>query len=140
MSVSYACEGFVGRYEWKVRDGFYGCQAGITVASVLIDGSISACTSIRSRFYQGNIYRDNLWEVWENRFESYRNREWAHQGTCAHCKMWRYCEGNGMHLHDEDGRLLTCHLKRLLPHSAGGFTSRTRAFILALLGIESVAE
>lgn len=113
MDVSFACEGFVGSYEGKVRDGFYECQAGISVASVLIDGSISACTSIRSRFYQGNIYEDNLWDVWEHRFERYRNREWAHVGECGDCQMWRYCEGNGMHLHDEEGRLLTCHLKRI---------------------------
>lgn len=113
IKLQYACEGFLGDYEGQVRDSFYQCHAGITVASVLIDGSISACTSIRGKFYQGNIYRDNLWEVWENRFENYRNRSWAKQGECADCKMFRYCEGNGMHLHDEEGKLLLCHLKRL---------------------------
>lgn len=113
IKLQFACEGFLGDYEGKVRDNLYQCHAGITVASVLIDGSISACTSIRSKFYQGNIYRDNLWEVWENRFENYRNRSWAKQGACADCDMFRYCEGNGMHLHDEEGKLLLCHLQRL---------------------------
>lgn len=115
IHVSYACQGFLGDYEGKVRDNLYRCHAGITVASVLIDGSISACTSIRSRFYQGNIYRDNLWDVWENRFQMYRNRDWARKGDCADCKMFRYCEGNGMHLHDDDGNLMVCHLRPLLP-------------------------
>lgn len=113
IHLSYACEGFLGEYEGRVRDNLYRCHAGISVASVLIDGSISACTSIRGRFYQGNIYRDNLWDVWQNRFQQYRNRDWARQGECHDCKMFRYCEGGGMHLHDEEGRLLTCHLKRL---------------------------
>lgn len=113
IELQFACEGFLGDYEGKVRNNLYQCHAGITVASVLIDGSISACTSIRSKFYQGNIYQDNLWEVWENRFENYRNRSWAKQGECADCDMFRYCEGNGMHLHDEEGNLLLCHLKRL---------------------------
>ena len=113
IELQFACEGFLGDYEGKVRNNLYQCHAGITVASVLIDGSISACTSIRSKFYQGNIYQDNLWEVWENRFENYRNRSWAKQGECADCDMFRYCEGNGMHLHDEEGKLLLCHLKRL---------------------------
>lgn len=113
IELQFACEGFLGDYEGKVRNNLYQCHAGITVASVLIDGSISACTSIRSKFYQGNIYQDNLWEVWENRFENYRNRSWAKQGECADCDMFRYCEGNGMHLHDGEGKLLLCHLKRL---------------------------
>ena len=97
MHLGYGCEGFLGNYEGDVRDNFYSCNAGISVGSVLIDGSISACPSIRSNFHQGNIYRDDFMEVWENRFHSF----------------FRYCEGNGMHLRDEAGELLLCHLKRL---------------------------
>ena len=33
---------------------------------------------------------------------------------CADCKMFRYCEGNGMHLYDDEGNLLVCHYKRLV--------------------------
>lgn len=113
IHLSYGCEGFLGNYEQEVRDHFYTCHAGINVASVLADGSISACPSIRSNFNQGNIYTDNFWEVWNNRFEPFRNREWAHTGACANCEMWRYCEGNGMHLHDDDGKLLVCHYGRI---------------------------
>lgn len=113
VRTNYACEGFLGEYEGKVRDQLYHCDAGVSVASILIDGSISACGSIRSKFYQGNIYKDDFWDVWENRFESYRDRSWAKQGICADCKMWRYCEGNGMHQHDEDGSLLVCHLSKV---------------------------
>ena len=47
IHLSYGCEGFLGNYEWKVRDYPYFCQAGINVASVLADGSISGCLSIR---------------------------------------------------------------------------------------------
>ena len=113
IHTSYGCEGFLGEYEGEVRDHFYYCGAGINVASILIDGSISACTSIRSKFYQGNIYHDDLWDVWENRFQTYRYRDWAKTGECADCKMFRYCEGNGMHLHDEDGKLLVCHYNKI---------------------------
>ena len=63
LRVSYSCEGFLGDYEAKVRDYLYQCAAGVSVASVLIDGNISACTSIRGKYYQGNIYRDRFWEV-----------------------------------------------------------------------------
>lgn len=111
--VNYACEGFLGSYEQRVRDAFFTCRAGVDVASVLVDGSISGCTSIRSNFSQGNIYRDSLWDVWQNRFEKYRDRSWARKGRCKSCKMWRYCEGSGMHLYDEDENLLFCHYHRL---------------------------
>lgn len=113
IKASYACEGFLGDYEGRVRDHLYQCNAGVSVGSILIDGSISACTSIRGKYYQGNIYKDDFWDVWENRFEQYRNREWMRHGECGDCKMFRYCEGNGMHLRDEEGNLLVCHLKRL---------------------------
>ncbi len=112
--VSYSCEGYLGTYEGRVRDHLYHCSAGISTASVLIDGSISACTSIRGRYYQGNIYRDSFWQVWENGFKPYRDRSWMRKSEpCSDCKAFDFCEGNGMHLRREDGTLMLCHLDRL---------------------------
>ena len=111
---NYACEGYLGPYERKVRDNYFYCRAGIEVASVLCDGSISGCTSIRSNMHQGNIYKDSFWDVWENRFEQYRDRGWTRKGQCANCKVWRYCEGNGLHLYDDNGDLLSCSLHRIV--------------------------
>ena len=114
IRADYGCEGFLGNYEGEVRNRLFSCQAGITVGSILADGSISACTSLRANYHQGNIYRgDDFMDVWENRYAVYRNREWMHTGDCADCRYWRYCQGNGMHLRDDDGHLLLCHLKRL---------------------------
>ncbi len=111
IHTEYGCEGFLGRYEGKVRDHFFSCNAGISVGSILIDGSISACPSIRSNLAQGNIYRDDFMNVWDNRFSSFRNRQWMKTGSCGGCTFFRYCEGNGMHLRDEEGQLLFCHLR-----------------------------
>ncbi len=113
IAASYSCEGFLGRYEAEVRDKFYTCQAGISIASIRVDGSISGCTSIRSNYRQGNIYRDDFWNVWEHRFTPFRNREWARRDACADCAMFRYCLGGGMHLRDDDGKLLVCHYRRI---------------------------
>lgn len=113
IDLSYACEGFLGGYEGQVRDDFYQCAAGVSVASVRVDGAISGCTSIRANFHQGNIYNDSFWEVWQNRFGKFRDREWAHKDECADCEMWRYCQGGGMHLHDDQDNLMYCHYKRL---------------------------
>lgn len=112
--LNYGCEGFLGNYEGEVRDNFFFCRAGISVVSILADGSISACPSLRDNFIQGNIYKDNLADVWNNRFEKYRDRSWTKTGECAACKFYKFCEGNGMHLRNEKtGELLFCHLHRI---------------------------
>ena len=113
IDVSYACEGFLGDYEQQVRDHFFHCRSGVDVASIRCDGAISGCTSVRSHMDQGNIYKDDFWDVWENRFQVMRDRRWARKDQCATCKVWRYCEGSGLHLYDDNGRLLTCHYHRL---------------------------
>lgn len=113
IHAQYGCEGYLGTFEGRSREQFYMCRAGVNIASILCDGSISACPSIRFDHKQGNIHEDNLWEVWQNRFKTYRDRSWAKTGKCEHCKSWKYCLGNGMHLRDDDGRLLVCHLERL---------------------------
>lgn len=113
LNISYGCEGFLCNYEGEVRDHFFFCRAGVTVGSVLADGAISSCPSIRADYYQGNIYKDNFMDVWENRFQPYRDRKWMRTGECADCKWFRYCLGNGMHLRDENGALILCHMKRM---------------------------
>ena len=118
INASYGCEGFLGEYEGKVRDNLFVCQAGLTVGSVLADGSISACPSIRSDFSQGNIYSDDFVDVWQNGFSRMRERSWMKTGACADCRWWRWCKGNGMHLREPDGGLLLCHMARLEASSA----------------------
>lgn len=113
IHLSFSCEGFLGDYEYEVRDHSYFCQAGIHVASILADGSISGCLSIRSNYNQGNIYHDNFWDIWNSKFDQYRNRQWAKTDACSDCEMWRYCEGNGMHLRDENGNLIMCNYKNI---------------------------
>ena len=113
INLSYACEGFLGGYETEVRDHFYMCTAGVTVASIRVNGDISGCTSVRGNYAQGNIYRDRFWDVWQNRFTPFRNREWTKKDECADCKVWEFCRGGGMHLRDDNGKLMYCHYKML---------------------------
>jgi radical SAM enzyme (rSAM/lipoprotein system) len=101
MDVKFSCESYVGQYEKKVRDSYFFCRAGINIASVLIDGSISACPNINRHFVQGNIYRDNLLDVWENRFDIMRNRNWTKTGICQTCKDYKNCQGGAMHMWNE---------------------------------------
>ena len=114
MHVYYECEGFLGGYEGKVRDHLYQCIAGVSVAGVLINGDISACTSIRCNYVQGNIYKDDFWQIWDKGYKPYRDRQWMRHGKCADCKVFRYCEGGGMHLRDDEGNMTFCQYRNLL--------------------------
>ncbi len=111
IHLSYGCEGFLGNYECKVRDYPYFCQAGVNVASLLSDGSVSGCLSIRSQYHQGNIYKERFTDIWNKRFEPYRNRDWMRTDQCIACDMWNFCQGNGMHLRDDKGHLMRCYYK-----------------------------
>lgn len=114
IAASYSCEGFLGPYEGKVRDTFFWCRAGVNVGSVLADGSISACPSLRGDYIQGNIYRDSFMDCWENRYQNMRDRSWTKKGCCEDCWAYKWCEGNGLHLRDEKtGKVLRCHLRML---------------------------
>ncbi len=118
IKVSYGCEGYLGRYEGEVRDNLFFCRAGITVASILADGSVSACPNINHAYIQGNIYQEDFRTIWEEKFDLYRNRDWMKKDKCRDCKSFKYCDGNGMHLRDENGELLVCHLNKLSEVSA----------------------
>ena len=113
IHANYGCEGYLGPYEADVRDHFFHCQAGITTGSVMADGAIAACASIRSDYNQGNIYEDDFMDVWEHRYQPHRTFQWRRTGECQDCRHWRYCRGNGMHLRDNEGNNILCHMKRL---------------------------
>lgn len=114
IKVNYGCEGYLGNLEGEVRDNFFFCRAGVSIASILADGSISACPNLRSNFIQGNIYSDNFAQVWQQKYQKYRNRSWMKIGQCKTCKEFKNCQGSGMHLRDEEsGELLFCHLNRI---------------------------
>ncbi len=114
IKASYGCEGFLGPFEGEVRNGYFWCRAGICIGSVLADGSISACPSLRGDYIQGNIYKDSFLDCWNNRFANMRDRSWARTEECADCPSWTWCEGNGLHLRDErTGKLLRCHMNML---------------------------
>ncbi|HEX2395519.1 MAG TPA: TIGR04133 family radical SAM/SPASM protein [Bacteroidales bacterium] len=114
IDVKFSCEGFVGRYESLVRDSYFFCRAGINIGSILIDGSISACPNINRSFSQGNIYTNNFYEVWENRFKPFRNREWTRIGQCEMCRNYKDCQGNGFHnWHGDNKNVIVCHNERI---------------------------
>ena len=116
IDIKFSCEGFVGKYESKVRDSNFFCRAGINIGSILIDGSISACPNIDRTFTQGNIYQDNFYEIWQTKYEPFRNRNWTKTGKCATCTQFKDCQGNGFHnWHGDKKNVLVCHHEKIEP-------------------------
>ena len=115
IDIKFSCEGYVGRYESDVRDASFFCRAGINIGSILIDGSISACPNIDRNFSQGNIYKDNFYDIWQNKFQPFRNREWTRIGQCESCREYIDCQGNGFHnWHGEKKNVLVCHNEKIV--------------------------
>ena len=114
IDIKFSCEGYVGDYELKVRDSFFFCRAGINIGSILIDGSISACPNIDRSFVQGNIYSDNFFDVWQNKFQMFRDRSWNKVGKCASCSEYKNCQGNGFHYWSASkNEVMVCHNEKL---------------------------
>lgn len=109
INLSYSCEGFLGDFEGVVRKHIYRCDSGTMTASVLANGDISGCMSIRSHYAQGNIYRDRFSHVWQTRFQPMRDRRWMKHDECAGCKAWDWCAGGPFHLRDDNGEMLHCN-------------------------------
>ncbi len=115
LKVSFCEEGFLGTdYEGRVRDMLYFCSAGINVGSILYDGAVSACPILPRNLIQGNIRENRFSDIWDNKFQAFRDSNWKKKGKCKDCESWDFCEGNSLHLWDFDEDETTkCHLELL---------------------------
>jgi radical SAM protein with 4Fe4S-binding SPASM domain len=117
LDIFYGCAGFLG-IEWEkdVRPYPFFCIAGIKAASILYNGDIFVCPDVPRvpELIQGNIRRDNFKEVWENKFEFFRDPENFKQDKCADCLCWSDCGGGGAHLWDyKNNKPKKCHQELL---------------------------
>jgi radical SAM protein with 4Fe4S-binding SPASM domain len=94
-------EGYLGnRFEGNVRPYLCQCPAGVTVAGISCDGRIGACPELSDAFVQGHIETDRFRDVWENRYQVFRDRRWMRKGQCGNCEHFRRCEGGSVHLYE----------------------------------------
>lgn len=108
LYITYGCNHFLGfDRERKIREsGCYACYAGLRFAGILGNGDIFACTNIprKKELIQGNVKTDNFVDVWENKYEIFRNFNRLASEKCKNCKYWRYCRGDAMHSFDFDNK------------------------------------
>ena len=103
--ITYGCSHYVGlELENKVRDFYFICTTGILVGSILSNGDIYVCPNVprRKELIQGNIKTDSFVDVWENKFEFFRNEDRCACSECKKCYHWDYCKGDSMHTWDFD--------------------------------------
>jgi len=117
IDVIYGCNYYLGLdYERKVRPWYYLCGAGIKVASIQYNGDISACLDIQrdERLTFGNIRKDNLYDIWKNKFEIFRTEKSLTSSKCKDCKDRLNCDGNGWHTWDFDSNEPKICMKELI--------------------------
>lgn len=105
LPVSYGCTHYLGLdFEREVRDWYWLCNAGVYVASVMTNGDIGACLDIERRpeTIQGNILTDDFTEVWNSRFQIFRQDLSALNEGCAACESRAFCGGGAFHSWDYD--------------------------------------
>ena len=98
MIVELGCGGWFGKeLEGTFRPFVFHCIAGINNLGILYDGKIASCSNISRDFIEGDALKDNIKEIWNTRYEKFRNREWLKNGKCKTCDDWDYCHGGPMH-------------------------------------------
>jgi radical SAM protein with 4Fe4S-binding SPASM domain len=107
MMVELGCGGWFGKeLEGTFRPFIFHCIAGMNNLGILYDGKIASCSNISREFIEGDLRKDKIREIWENKFHRYRNRELLRKDECVGCEEWSYCHGGPMHLISSDYRCL----------------------------------
>lgn len=120
FEVTYGCSHFLGmKRENTVRNNPFFCFSGFNTASILYNGDIFVCPNVNRRkdLIQGNIKQDNFVDIWENKFQWFRNLDKFKVGDCAKCEDWKYCRGDSLHTWDFTNNKPKLCLSNLLKNS-----------------------
>ena len=100
LELMYGCPGFLGlEYEGEVRRAIFNCRTGVSVGSILYNGDIYVCPNVPriKSLVQGNVRYDNFADVWNNKFEYFRDANRMSCKECKECENWDICLGGAMH-------------------------------------------
>ena len=97
----YGCSNYLGPNieGGRVRPPYFFCMAGVINAAILSNGDIYVCPNVprRPEFVQGNIKKDNFMDVWNNKFDFFRNEYKMANPKCLACYHWKFCNGGSLH-------------------------------------------
>lgn len=117
LPVVYGCSHFVGPdLEGNVRDKLFLCNAGLFTASVRANGDICACLDIAAspQTTFGNVLQQPFSEVWNQRFELFRQPLSHRNETCRACEYATWCAGGAHHSWDYQNDVPLICLKDVL--------------------------
>ena len=103
--VQYGCSHYLGpELEGETRDWYWLCNAGIYTGSIMSNGDIGACLDIERRpeTIQGSIRESRFRDVWEKRFELFRQDLSELSEKCRDCGHTKHCRGGAHHSWDYD--------------------------------------
>jgi len=107
--VELGCGGWLGKeLEGTFRPLIFHCVAGINNLGILFDGKLAACSNISRNFVEGDLRTDKIRDVWETRYQRYRNFDWKKTGPCTTCDQWDFCHGGPMHKRLSTEKFLNC--------------------------------
>ncbi len=116
--VTYGCCHYLGLdLEREVRDWYFFCMAGITVASITVTGDVYSCLDIdrtQEGIIQGNIHQRRFSDIWYNEFKGFRYDRGADDEKCIDCKSRKYCMGGSFHTWDYNNKTQRLCLKNAL--------------------------
>lgn len=112
VRVALGCGDWMGfDFEGQVRPYIWRCMAGVSVLGILYDGGIAGCSNIERSYIQGNVRTDRIKDIWENRYQKFRDTSLHKNGDCVDCDQWEYCKGGPMHNRLPDGQMSHCVYK-----------------------------
>lgn len=112
--VELGCGGWMGKdLEGMFRPMIFHCIAGLNNLGILYDGKLGSCSNISREFIEGDLRKERIRDVWENRYQRYREFDWKKTGECTECDQWEYCHGGPMHKRRVVGTATQCLMNQL---------------------------
>jgi radical SAM protein with 4Fe4S-binding SPASM domain len=126
LTVDLSCEGWLPfSLDRKVRTEPFFCRAGISIASILCDGTVTGCPNNGSGFHVGNVRSQDFAALWEKGFGSFRDRRWMKKEKCACCGYFSHCRGGSIHTRSDNGDTqLVCFTQSSSPRRDRGVGAR----------------
>ncbi len=89
------CEGagYLGTWDTKLKDAPFFCGCGWNTCTIMADGTVMGCPIFENQkeYGEGNIRDSSFKNIWENKFERFRNIELP--DDCNSCKYINACGG-----------------------------------------------
>jgi len=89
------CEGagYLGNWDTKLKDTPFYCGCGWNTCTIMADGTVMGCPIFENQkeHSEGNIRDSSFKEIWENKFERFRNLQLP--DDCNSCKHLNACRG-----------------------------------------------